>query len=248
MASRRSPTAPRAGTAAPRRSWSALLSLSVVAATAAHVLVFVLSPHWEAPAPITRGAFGMALMEPVASARAQVASTSAGPPSPPEAQEPEVVAGTAAPADPEESSGDGMEALDRLTPSIVEAVAAASTSQDLRLLPLTAAPRAPQIEPAAASGLWRGILNVDQVLDFLRARYNRAVAASGLRGYVVIRVWVDPRGRVAHLEVHDSSGQETLDQIALELFTRVARFAPQERGAGSPMTTALISVPFQGAW
>lgn len=245
MEGRRSAAARRSPSPAQRGGWSATLSASVVVATAAHLAVFALAPRWEAPAPIAHGGPSVALLQPVASAQARVPPPGAGPPEAPESPGP-----AAEPPPSEGGDAAALAALDRLIPTIVQPGAATPIYGELRLEPLALVPPPRQAQMASASdgGLWRDILNVEQVLGFLRARYNGVLAATGLRGHAVIQVWVDHRGRVAHSEVHDSSGQEALDRIALELFTRVARFAPRSARDGGPLTTALISVPFQGNW
>ncbi|MFB6240993.1 MAG: energy transducer TonB [Gemmatimonadota bacterium] len=77
----------------------------------------------------------------------------------------------------------------------------------------------------------------------LRAgRWNRA--ARTVEAWVSVTVWVDEGGSVEWAEVSESSGRESLDEIALTLFEDVAEFMPAREGDERIPQTMIFQISF----
>lgn len=95
---------------------------------------------------------------------------------------------------------------------------------------------------------WPLITNPDDLQHFLRARYNPVRLASHAAGYVQVALLIDPRGKVLSSMIRESSGDPSLDAIALTLLGQIAEFNPP-RVEGPPRpVTILIIVPFNSLW
>jgi len=94
-----------------------------------------------------------------------------------------------------------------------------------------------------ASSSWVLIRNPREVERFM-GRHSLRQEAAGTDGAVAVALWIDTRGSVEWAEIIQSSGQEDLDQLALELFSDVVRFRPARlAGVLMPMS-AIFSVNF----
>lgn len=89
--------------------------------------------------------------------------------------------------------------------------------------------------------------NHREVASFMRRAGRRNRAVSTAETWVGITVWVDESGTVEWAEVNESSGRESLDEIALTLFEDIAEFAPaREDGERVPQTMIFqISFPWR---
>jgi TonB family protein len=57
-------------------------------------------------------------------------------------------------------------------------------------------------------------------------------------------MWIDDRGSVEWAEVHESSGNLDLDDIALTVFNEVVEFRPPRGPGGAQPMAVLISIGF----
>lgn len=80
-------------------------------------------------------------------------------------------------------------------------------------------------EPFQVAYTLPALLNTGEVADMIQRRYPVELAARGLGGETVLRIWLDERGRVVRGLVSSSSGQPALDSIALAVSDSM-RFRP----------------------
>lgn len=95
--------------------------------------------------------------------------------------------------------------------------------------------------------IWPGIRNPTVLTRFLRRSFN-GLYRGGATGFVSVAILINERGRVEATAVSESSGYESLDQIALEAFNDVVVFAPARSGGRPIPITVIISVPFTIPW
>ncbi len=126
------------------------------------------------------------------------------------------------------------------------------TSQldQLESLPLDLS-RLSTVSPELALGTavqgWPLIRNPNQVVRFIRSgqvAYDRARRADAPEGLVTVAMWIDRNGSVEWAEVHESSGDVGLDEIALDVLSRVAEFRPVRSQGASGMLALLVSIRF----
>src|SRR5690606_23634276 len=95
---------------------------------------------------------------------------------------------------------------------------------------------------------WPEINNPDEMIGYIRSRYNPILDAEGVTGIVVLALLVDERGRVARVSLSESSGSPCLDDIAVATFEQVVSFSPARDGPRALAVQFNLSVPFLMAW
>lgn len=73
------------------------------------------------------------------------------------------------------------------------------------------------------------LLNTEEVRALIRGRYPQELAALGIGGESVLRLWLDERGQVVRTVIRRSSGHRALDSVAGEVAERM-RFRPAKSG------------------
>lgn len=86
--------------------------------------------------------------------------------------------------------------------------------------------------------------NPREVGRFMSRAGRRNSAARSVETWVSITVWVDEGGSVDWAEVSQSSGRESLDEIALTLFEDVAEFMPAREGDERIPQTMIFQISF----
>jgi TonB family protein len=102
--------------------------------------------------------------------------------------------------------------------------------------------------PQRASFTWPEIRNPRAMVRFLRAQYNVIHTHVVPDRFVSLALWINELGMVEWCEVRESSGDPSLDQIALAAINDVVEFIPASRH-GAPVSVAVVlSIPFQVPW
>lgn len=95
----------------------------------------------------------------------------------------------------------------------------------LEALPGPAVDALSDFEPFQVAYTLPALLNPDEVARLVQQRYPPGLAALGIGGETVLRLWLDERGRVVRSLISASSGEAALDSIALDVSDRM-RFRP----------------------
>ena len=250
-----------------RTRWQSLFWYSTIASLVGHVLVITLTPAWEWDQRVVLLAREplrvewLLIVEPPeepagGNGEAAPVETASNEPEP----EPEAGAGgsgTTGLADLLDVLRDRMpgsftpvatqEGDGTPTADYGSAALEAITSQ-LESLPLDLS-RLSTVSPELALGTavqgWPLIRNPNQVVSFIRSGYDRARRADAPEaGRVTVAMWIDRNGSVEWAEVHESSGDVGLDEIALDVFSRVAEFRPVRSQGTSGTLAMLVSIRF----
>lgn len=98
---------------------------------------------------------------------------------------------------------------------------------DLTLAPRPGPAPAPlaDFEPFQVEYTLPALLNTAEVKQLIRNSYPRELAARGVAGESVLRLWLDEQGRVVRSVLSSSSGHPQLDSLALRVSDRM-RFLP----------------------
>jgi len=138
--------------------------------------------------------------------------------------------------------GDGTPTAD-YSSAALEAITSQPESLPLDLSRLSTV--SPELALGTAVQGWPLIRNPNQVVSFIRSGYDRARRADAPEeGRVTVAMWIDRNGSVEWAEVHESSGDVGLDEIALDVFSRVAEFRPVRSQGTSGTLAMLISIRF----
>lgn len=143
--------------------------------------------------------------------------------------EPEVVSEA-----PEEGEGDSTEIGGEASST---AALTALPEPDALALDRLSAVR-PELAILAPSN-WVLIRNPTEVEQFMRRPYLRGELDRSDEGMVSVALWINERGGVEWAEVNESSGQPTMDELALELFSEVVAFRPA-RDEGVPVSRSVV--------
>lgn len=90
------------------------------------------------------------------------------------------------------------------------------------------------------------IRNREELKRYLQRHYQRIFEYSGATGVVQVSFWIDETGSVEKAEILESSGERSLDRLALRL-SRVLRFRPAMM-AGRPIRIRVhVPITFRAA-
>jgi len=84
------------------------------------------------------------------------------------------------------------------------------------------------------------ITNPDEVRNIMREEYPPLLRDAGIRGTVILLVFVDETGRVQRTSLEESSGHPALDDIALEM-AKAIQFNPAQNGGEA--VPVLVRIP-----
>ena len=94
----------------------------------------------------------------------------------------------------------------------------------------------PEIAMQAPSH-WILVDNPDDVLDFMDEAHEAGRLQDGAEGGVLVTLWIDEVGSVEWAEIAQSSGDEGMDQVAVDLFEDVISFRPaRDQGVRVPVS------------
>jgi len=98
----------------------------------------------------------------------------------------------------------------------------------------------PTVVSDTAYDLAPEITNPDEVRDAMREEYPPLLRDAGIRGTVILSIFVDETGQIQRTSLEESSGHRALDDVALEL-AKIFQFNPaQNEGKTVPV---LVRVP-----
>jgi len=245
-----------------RRRWREWLKYATVGSIAVHVAVFVFVPPWQWSERFTSPGTQALALEWLPPFDSSVDPAGSAPESQPEEveDEPDPESGV----DGEELAlADLVDILRDRVPTNFTPVAtlpmegerdpderdptAVDYSDLLRSLPIDLdrlATISPELSLSTAFPEWPLIRNPSTVVRFLRTGYNRVPGAPNANGSVTVAMWIDDRGSVEWAEVHESSGNTDLDDIALTVFNEVVEFRPPRGPGGAQPVAVLISIGF----
>ncbi len=113
----------------------------------------------------------------------------------------------------------------------------------LRARPGPAVDALADFEPFQVRHTLPALLNSDELTRLLRSLYPPSLARDRVGGETVLLIWLDERGQVVRSEVAESSGQATLDSIALTVSDRM-RFRPARNSERAVRVFVRIPVIF----
>lgn len=113
----------------------------------------------------------------------------------------------------------------------------------LRAHPGPAVDALADFEPFRVEYTLPALVNGREVSALMRRLYPPALRRDGLGGEAVLRLWLDERGQVVRSRISSSSGQPTLDSIALTVSDRM-RFRPARSGPGGVRVIVRMPVIF----
>lgn len=92
---------------------------------------------------------------------------------------------------------------------------------------------------------WILLRNPSEVGDFLEERFGASSIGPGARGALSVAIWVDEQGSVEWAEITRSSGDQDLDESALELFKEVVSFRPARQGGVRVPMAVIFWLPYR---
>ncbi|NIP82956.1 MAG: TonB family protein [Gemmatimonadetes bacterium] len=95
-------------------------------------------------------------------------------------------------------------------------------------------------EPFQVAYTLPALLNPAEVSHMIQQQYPAELAARGIGGEAVLRLWLDERGRVVRSLLSASSGQAALDSIALSISEQM-RFRPAKNR--DQMVRVIVRIP-----
>ncbi len=98
----------------------------------------------------------------------------------------------------------------------------------------------PTVVSDTAYDLAPAITNPDEVRDAMREEYPPLLRDAGIRGTVIMLVFVDDTGQIQRPSLEESSGHRALDDMALEL-AKIIQFSPAQNG--DKAVPVLVRVP-----
>ncbi|MFH1764815.1 MAG: energy transducer TonB [Gemmatimonadota bacterium] len=98
----------------------------------------------------------------------------------------------------------------------------------------------PTVVSDTAFDLAPEITNSDEVRNAMREEYPPLLRDAGIRGAVVLLVFVDEMGQIQRTSLEQSSGHQALDDMALEL-AKIIQFNPAQNGGKA--VPVLVRVP-----
>lgn len=98
-------------------------------------------------------------------------------------------------------------------------------------------------EPFRVEYTLPALLNTEEMARLIQEQYPPELTEAGVSGEVVLRLWLDERGRVVRGVLSSSSGAAVLDSIALEVSDRM-RFRPAKNRGQAVRVIVRIPVFF----
>jgi len=87
-------------------------------------------------------------------------------------------------------------------------------------------------------------VNPPELLEFQRPVYPKNLRERDIEGKVILKILIDKEGKVQEIQIFESSGYKTFDQIAIES-VRQWRFKPARKGNQQRESWVLIPINFQ---
>ena len=78
----------------------------------------------------------------------------------------------------------------------------------------------------------------------MRPLYPESARRAGIQGTTLLRIHIEPDGRVSDVSVERSAGHQSLDQAAADAVRRW-RFEPAQSSSGPVAMSALVPVEFR---
>ena len=85
------------------------------------------------------------------------------------------------------------------------------------------------------------VRNPQQVVDYMQRLSRQGDVRADLRGTVSVTLWIDRSGSVEWSELKESSGDQRMDELVLELFNEVVSFRPA-REEGVPVARSVVFI------
>ncbi len=234
--------------------WSSWVLVSTIVGAAAHFAVFILLPAWEIVARNPPSQFEFVQIDPLMALGADLASGQVDAAAAPRIDNLEIeVRQGGAGGDVETMLAELLEIFGMPAPSVVTPVMprAAFGSPPPPAPPLNleeVESLSPRLALIAASVRLPVIRNPTVLQGYLRSNYNPVFRSPDGDGYVSVAMWINERGIVEWAAISESSGSETVDGIALDVFNDVALFTPARREGTRVPISVVISVPFTDRW
>jgi TonB family protein len=238
-----------------KEGWSTWMARSIAIAVAAHVLIFALWPVWsirQIP-PVERTE--IVQLDWIPFYGADLVAEGVPMAALPSVDELELLreeAGTPSPSEADEAAEALAERLTSLTFPEPRAVAAAPTTDpsaggtgalpvDALILEELLVAR-PEVVALVSTSPWPLLRNPTVVSRWIASRQHPPDRESAESRAINVLVGIDARGTVEWVEIIDSTGLQSLDDLAISLFRNVAVFAPAQQAGRSIPITLLISM------